>query len=617
MTLRIGGFTSKLTEFFKERQNENVDNSNASSSLFDLVKNGETSSMSVDDLLSMDVKNGQFVTGDKNSKNVESNQNDLTSIINSYLKEEEVIKALDKDNSGNLSKNELTSFLNTIKGNDKNLEDISISDIYEASKQIDEGKFELEDDLEVEKESEASENKETKETEGTKSSENGSTESASGNGSNGGGGTGGVGGSGIGGSINGSQYDLQAEGNYKGMEEPELNSKMSDAENGIKEGQEALNAVLNGTNEAVAQAKQNIDDAYNSYQEELKVLNETMAKELDEIKKAADEKEQQLNEKKMEVCEQNNTVNECKSNYESAVSTRQSLESTLSSLQSALSGAEEEDKDAIEAQIASVEAQLEAAKAKEEETKTKLDEAKTKLETLKQQQTTLQTEKTTIDQQEMAKNQEIAMEYPQLAEKQTAYNEAKTAYDSVKATEESEANKLIDHNQNIKNNIQAEFTRRDNEDKEKENTTSIKGAYDEDLGQKIAEFAKNTLGSTGLCLAGVHNTLTKALGIKGLSLPFGSAYMAADFLRGDKEGYESVAQHFKEVKMPLDSNLPVGSIIVWDKGGNSSVSNLGKQHGHISIYLGTDANGNLKESSDHIGNVNTNRGTKYTVFIPV
>lgn len=616
MTLRIGGFTSRLTEFFKERLDGNTENTGTSASLFDLVKSGETSSMSVDDLLSMEIKDGNFVKSNKTDEDG-NDKSDLTSILNSYLKEEEVIKALDTDKSGNLSKNELTSFLNTIKGNDKNLEDISVSDIYEASKQINGGKFEITEDTEIKEDSETAENNETKEAEGAETAGSEEAQSAQNGGSNGGGSTGGVSGGGLSGNANGSQFALQAEGNYESMTEEQLNAEMSDADAGLQEGQEALNAVFNGTNEAVAQAQQNIDNAYNSYQEELKVLNETMAKELDEIKRAADEKEQQLNTKKMEVAEQNNTVNECQSNYESAVSTRQSLESTLSSLQSALSGAEEEEAAAIEAQIAAVEAQLEAAKAKEQETKTKLDEAKTKLETLKQQQTTLETEKTNIDQQETAKNQEIAMEYPQLAEKQTAYNEAKTAYDSVKAAEESEANKLIDHNQKIKNNVQAELTTRKNEDKEKENTTSIKGAYDEALGQKIAEFAKNTLGSTGLCLAGVHNTITKALGIKGLSLPFGSAYMAADFLRGDKEGYESVAQHFKEVKMPLDSNLPVGSIIVWDKGGNSSVSAAGKQHGHISVYLGTDANGNLKESSDHIQNMNTNRGVEYTVFIPV
>ena len=614
MTLRISGFTSKITEFFKDIQDKDVKKTDGSASLFDLVKSGDESSMSVDDLLSMDVKDGNFVSSDKKGKDG-NDKTDLTSVINNYLKEEEVIKALDTDNSGNLSKNELTSFLNTIKGNDKNLEDISISDIYEASKQIDKGEFELAEGTEEAGEETAAgeETKEGGNTEETKGSESAQESS---NGSNGGT-TGGMNGGTLGGSINGSQFDLQAEGNYASMTEAELNSEMSDAETGIKEGQEALNAVLNGTNEAVAQAQQNIDNAYNSYQEELKLLNETMAKELDEIKKAADEKEQQLNTKKMQVSEQNTKVNECKANYESAVATRQSLEATLASLQSAASSADEEEAAAIEAQIAAVEAQLEAAKQKEQETKQKLEEAKTKLEQYKQEQTNLETEKTTIDQQEMAKNQEIAMEYPQLAEKQTAYNDAKNAYNSVKASEESEANKLIDHNQSIKNNVQTELTTRKNKETEKENTTSLKGAYDEDLGQKIAEFAKNTLGSTGLCLAGVHNTLTKALGIKGLSLPFGSAYMAADFLRGDKEGYESVAQHFKEVKMPLDSNLPVGSIIVWDKGGNSSVSAAGKQHGHISVYLGTDANGNLKESSDHIQNMNTNRGVEYTVFIPV
>lgn len=613
MTLRIGGFTSRLTEFFKERQNENIDNTNASSSLFDLVKSGETSSMSVDDLLSMDVQDGQFVIADKSSKNEDRNKTDLTSVINNYLKEEEVIKALDTDKSGTLSKNELTSFLNTIKGNDKNLEDISISDIYEASKQIDEGKFELNDDAQVEEEAGAEESEETKEAESSETAASEESQSASNGGSNGGGSTGGVNGSGLGGTVNGSQFDLQAEGNYEGMTEPQLNSEKTDAEKGIQEGQEALSAVLNGTNEAVAQAQQNIDDAYNSYQEELKVLNETMAKELDEIKKAADEKEQQLNTKKMEVAEQNNTVNECQSNYDSAVSTRQSLESTLSSLQSALSGAEEEDKAAIEAQIASVEAQLEAAKAKEQETKTKLDEAKTKLETLKQQQTTLQTEKTTIDQQETAKNQEIAMEYPQLAEKQTAYNEAKTAYNSVKIAEENEANKLIEHNQNIKNNVQAEFTRRNNEDKEKENTTSIKGDYDEEEGLSLVETAKKMLAkygsTTGWCATGVSRTMAMHYNIQ----------MGGHGYQWDSNMDKLVDQGmFKEVTSDYKSSndlssLPAGAVVCWEGTGGSEG---GAKYGHVTI-----ADGKGGEISDHYQkNIYKSVGggtTQYRVYIPV
>ena len=619
MSMRIGGFTSKLVELFKEKDGDtrNIGTDN-SSSIFDFFKGTQSnaSSMNVDDLLNMNVKDGKLVSSQKTNGGSEE---DLTKIINDYLDQENVIKALDSDKSGNLSKSELNAFFNTIKGNDKNLEDVSLSDVYEAAEQIENNKFELKGENKENTGAESADETKAGETEGASESEQTGEESGSTSNSGNVGNSGGLNAGGLnnGNNIGNTQLNLAAEGNYKNMTEEELNAELTDAQAGIQEGQNNLNAVLNGTNPAVASAKQNEETAYTNYQNELKTLNEDMARELDEIKMAADEKEQQVDSKKMEVSEQESTVSERQSNYDNAVSTRESLEATLASLQSAASSADEEEAAAIQAQIAAVQAQVEAAKQKEQEAKTQLDEAKTRLEELKQEQTNLEQEKTNLDQQETAKNQEIAMKYPEIQTLQQSYTDAKSNYNSVKAAEEKTANELIKHNESIRNNVQAELTTRKNEETKKENTTSLKGMYNEELGKRIADFAKNTLGSTGLCLAGVHNTLLKALGVDGFSLPFGSAYLATDYFRGEKEGYESIAQHFKEVEMPLNSDLPVGSVIIWDKGGNSSVSKLGKQHGHISIYLGTDENGNLKESSDHIGNVNTNRGTKYTVFIPV
>ena len=607
MSMRIGGFTLEFLELFKEKDGESKGiDAKDSKALFDFNKE-EAASMNVDDLLNMNVKDGKLV--DTQNKNGGSEQ-ELTKIINEYLDEESVIKALDSDKSGNLSKQELNKFFNTIKGNDKNLEDVSLSDVYEAAKQIENNEFELSEEEAAEDTEDAT--TETEETAGSESANEAGNTSNSGN-------AGGTNGGSTGGGLNNANgisntgLTLDAEGNYKNMTEEELNAELTDAEAGIQKGQQDLSAVLNGTNTEVAAAKENEDAAYENYQNELKTLNEDMAKELDEIKTAADEKEQQVNTKKSEVSSQESKVSECQTNYDNAVSTRQSLESTLASLQSAASSADEEEQAAIQAQIAAVQAQVEAAKQKENQAKTQLDEAKTKLEQLKQEQSTLEQEKTTLDQQETAKNQEIAAKYPEIQTLQQSYTDAQSKYDSVKATEEKNANELIKHNESIKNNVQTELTARENKEKHKENTSSIKGMYDEEEGLSLVETAKKMLAkygsTTGWCATGVSRTMSMHYDIQ----------MGGHGFQWDSNMDQLVDKGmFREVTSDYAtsdelSSLPAGAVVCWEATGGSSG---GAKYGHVTI-----ADGNGGEISDHhqksIYKSVGGRSDQYRVYVPV
>lgn len=603
---KVSGLKSLFTEFIKSKFSETRNDKENSSSIFDINRSSNKEvSISIDDILNMDFSNGQLINENNNDEFEEEDnesKNEIVKLINEYLSDDDVISKLDSDGDGELSKSELDTFLNKIKGNDKNGNNISIEDLYEASSQIGNDDFEY-SKIEGQKEEKTEKNAET-----TGSGEGGSQNISSG------GGISGANGSGAStmASSSAGLGSVEVANSYENMTIDELNNEMSDAENGIKEGQNALNEVLNGT--ALADFQQAVDDAYQEYQNQLELVNVDMAAQLDELTKNEQAKQKEQDSKKLEISNQKSLISDLTSQHDSAVQTVQSLESTLSSLQSALSGAEEEEQAAIEAQIASVQAQLDAAKAEEQRLQAKLDEAKNKLSNeLEPQLTQIETELADIQTQTTDLEQQIAMQYPEILNSQMKYNEAKTALSTEKTQKEQEANSYIEKNENIKRNVQAELTTRENKDKEKENTTSIKNMYDEEMGKNIADAASVTRGTTGLCLAGVSDSLHKIFGGERLAM-LGSAYKAAEALRGNVEGYEELASNFREVEVSESelSSLPAGAVVVWNKGGNSSVSQLGKEHGHISISLG-----NGKESSDHIQNQITGRGTDFTVFMPV
>ena len=213
----------------------------------------------------------------------------------------------------------------------------------------------------------------------------------------------------------------------------------------------------------------------------------------------------------------------------------------------------------------------------------------------------------------MAKNQEIVAAYPELTEKQMAYSSAKSEYDTVKAQEEQKANALISNNQNIKNSVQAELTSRANKENEKENTSSIKGMYDEEEGLSLVETAKKMLAkygsTTGWCATGVSRTMLMHFGIQ----------MGGHGYQWDSNMDQLVDQGmFREVTSEYASadelsNLPAGAVVCWEATGGSSG---GAKYGHVTI-----ADGNGGEISDHyqknIYKSVGGRSDQYRIYVPV
>ena len=71
----------------------------------------------------------------------EDEENPLVQIFNDLLEDEDFFNAIDKDNSKEISKEEMANFLDLIKNMDENAEDISLEDLLNSAMAISEGKL--------------------------------------------------------------------------------------------------------------------------------------------------------------------------------------------------------------------------------------------------------------------------------------------------------------------------------------------------------------------------------------------------------------------------------------------------------------------------------------------
>lgn len=574
--------------------------------------------MSINDILNMEIVNGQLtlpensktaadktdLTGDAfivntDETNIGEQEILISGILNDLLSEDTIKSLIDTDSNSEISNDEINIFMNAISILDGDKSDISLDDIFGAIEGIKNNTFSLTPDNTTEIPQEQAVQAEQSVPESTSGSNN-------------------TGGSYSPGSTYnpGNNTNTAAEETNKnpleGMSLEELNEELSKTQGGLAEKKETLNNALTGSTPELQALKGQEEEAYKAYKEQLSLVNEEMAEKLDDIESRLTDAEDNLKAKEQEIWEQEGVVNDSKTAYDNAVSKRENLQSLVSSLENTdTSKMSAEDKAAFETKLSNARTQLEAAKEEEKNTEKALQDAQDKLETLNSDYESLETVLGDIQQEKTDFEAEIKEQYPQIQEYMDAYNKAKTDYTTEKNNAIDKARTAVNDSETYINALKTEITKTENEEDKKEFSAGPESLYNEEAGAKLAQAALNTRGTTGWCLAGVNDTLAK---VYGQRLSFNSAYQAAAALKGEVSGYEELASKFVEVEVPEDKlvNLPAGAIIVWDKGGNSSVSSLGQEHGHISIALGDG-----RESSDHIQNQTTNRGTDYWVFYPV
>jgi hypothetical protein len=649
-TALIQGFCSYLEDLNQISDKDyNIQNAKASIFMYsnefksylanELKTDVKIESMSVNDILKMDIVNGKLVEGEdipstddnipsdeqqeqpsvpENPDNEEyiqptdgsqDNNVQVTDIINNFLENDEVKGVVDDDGDGNISQEEMTAFIDKVNSFDNDSTNFSVDDLMAAAQAIQDGTFDS--GTSIEKPSDETEKIEP--TEGTETIEKPDTgtekvpeqDKSEGKKSH---------------SSHSSDNDYSSENNgddvkeksLDNMTKEELNAELTKAESTLDEKQQNLSAIIDGTSSEIKALEDSAEEAYKTYHDELAKVDEDMAKQLDTYKDDVSKKEQEISKKEQDISKQEIVVSDCENSYNNAVSNRENLESILTGLKDAKSTAAEDQVADINDKISQVEAQLADAKEAESTAKDKWDEEKANLETLNKEKDELKTGENGLDElnkQLSDYEAEIAAKYPQIDTYKQAWDEAKNLAATSKETAAAKAKEDVAKAQEEVNKVKTAIQNYDNKENEKTYSADPKNLYDAELGAQLAQIANNTDGTIGYCLRGVAKSVKKFLGERTELSNLGSAYMAANALRNDPV----LSQHFKEVEVDRSelSSLPAGAIVVWDRGAPNA-SAAGKKHGHISIALG-----NGKESSDHIQNQMTNRQSQFWVFYPV
>ena len=567
---------------------------------------------SYNDIMSLEVVDGKLVSKEELEEEQETDQttqetqeekddNLIIDILNNILEDENVISALDTDGNKALDEQEIFKFLSEISLNDNNSENLSLDDVFAGVEKIE--KPQKKEETVTLEENNIEETKQENTPSKASASYSGGGSSYSGGGSS------------------YSSYSATAkqetqEKTLDNMTKDELNSELETAQNDLSQKQDSLNNIVNGNDTKVVQMEEDVQEKYDIYQEELEKVDVDLANEVNELKTNIDSQQQAINEQEHEIINLESSEKEAQTNYQNAQSTRQTLENTLSQLEAQdTSNMENDELSSHNAKISEVKSQIESAKQKEEEAQKSLEKIQKDLETTKETKEKLQVELDGLNEEMALLEAEILEKQPELKEYLDNYNSAKENAQSYKQNAIESTRSSIKDSQNYISEIQNAINNCDNKELEKEYSPDPKNQYDAEVGQALAENALTTRGTTGYCLAGVSDTMLETFGVNFGNM--GSAYLAAEALRGNTPGYEELASHFVEVKVNRSelANLPAGAVVVWNNnanGGGSNVSDAGKKHGHISISLGDG-----RESSDHIQDQQVNRDAEYTVFYPV
>ena len=569
---------------------------------------GDISSMNINDLLELEVKDGQFVIPDETTEETEAEEtplsatpedgteketDDVAGLLNNIFANEEFKTALDANQDGELSKEEISDFLKAISNVDGNADDISLEDIAGAVQGIAEGKKLSE----IKAESETTAPETTSETPQITPTSSSSGSSSSGS------------------NYNPTSNDSPKEKTLDNMTSSELNAELGNAKSKLSENQNALSQAIDGTSSTLKGLKDNIDTKYEEYQTALKEKDEGLAQQVDTLKTAIDQKQSEIDENDKAIASQESTVSSAENAYNNAVSTRETLEAQKSELQSAdTSNMTEDQKASIAEKLTAIEEKITEAKNNEDDAKTKWDEAKEKLQELKDKKDELTNGENGLtklqDQMTELENQ-ITEKYPEMQEYIKAYNDAKTEYATAQTKEISAAQKSVNESQEYVNKVQTAITNLNNEDLKKEFSA---GTYNAQEGDRLVETARAMLAkygsSTGLCATGVSRTFKMAY---GLDLHGNGCDWDSNMDRLVQQGM------FTEVTSDYPSagdlsSLPAGAVVCWEATGGHSGG--GAQYGHVTI-----ADGHGGEISDHYReNIYTSvggRSDQYRIFIPV
>lgn len=397
----------------------------------------------------------------------------LTEILNNIFQDQAVISSLDTNESGDFDKNEIAIFLNDINQLDGDLNNLSINDVLVGIEELKE-KVDLPTDIE-------SGNEETFEAEEMAPSQNiqdspNSTSNSSDNFSSG---------STRNDSSSSSNGDKTVqEKSLDNMTREELNSELTTAKGELTEKQDILSSILNGSEENIQAMTEDMQNMYDAYLSELKTVDEDMAMQVDSLKVNIDDQEKLIDSKDQEIANQENIVAESENAYNNAVSNTQQLKASLSTLQSTDTSNMDDSKIAeLNSKIAELQSKITESEQAEAEAEQTLNDAKDRLNTLNTERESYKTELDNLNQQMTELEANIVEAYPQVQESLNAYKETKQLRDSYKAEATSAIKSEINTAQNYVNEVNTAINNLNNEETSKEYSVSTLPVTDEELAE--------------------------------------------------------------------------------------------------------------------------------------
>jgi len=582
-------------------------------------------SISINDLLDMEYTDGKLVKKSEKSASeedkthvdnqfvnlntpelqsnseIQQNEDDATILdfLNTFMEDEGFKNAIDYDKDETITKEEINSFLNGIKGLDKDDSSISLDDILAVSKSIQDGTYNPLNPNEAlnQEQSQTIQNNSDNLNINSPSSLKGTSSSK---------GSGGTRHSSYeaGDVAENSDNPKDNSANLLNMSEQQLQTELTNANNTLNTKQNELSEIMSGTNSEITTKQGEVDSLYQAYLDEANRKNPELAQIIQEV--TAKEQEVTTAELKVSSCENNVSICEnAKANADSILLNLQTKKSELEGKQGS-SNITEEQKASISSKLESIKAEIIQAETKQKEAKEALDTANAEKTQAIEEKTQKESElaqlnikKTELETNELQSN-------PTLQQAKEAYEKAKAELDSTKnqlaETKKSEITQAVNYVNEVQNAIKTNKTQADN------TNFSPEPEYNFEFGRELAAAARKMaegMGSVGYCLRGVAKTLKKFFNGKTALSSLSSAYMSAEKLENDpmlKKCFTKV-----DVKKEDLTSLPAGCIVVWQRGGPTEG---GKKHGHIAITLG-----NGKEASDHVQK-QVVRDCAYSVYYP-
>lgn len=531
----------------------------------------------LDNIMNTDFLNNQ--TDKTENPSNDENTGFIVGLIDNLLKSDSFKKEIDINEDGTVDQDELNNLFKFISKNDENAENISIYDITKGINDIKQGEYKKYNnensnidlgDIDI------PENNQNIESGNNIS--NGMINSnpvSSGSNSS----TGEIS------SIKDSSSGNNSSGGTVSlafMDEEQLNKELEKRESKVEEKQNALDAIYNGTDNTIAYWQGIVDNAYETYLQQLEnyKINEELKQQVTKTIEDINKKEGEIDKQDQLISQQETTVSNAQTDYDNAVSTRESLEASLSALEGK-KGATEEEQAAIDSQIQALRGEVEAAKAAEEAALNALNNAENQLVNLENQKTSLQNDLDILNKNKASIESQIIDVEPQMQNAINNYNTQKAAFNEQKTISINNAKSEINEAQNEVNEIKTVIN-------DNKNRNSRIEYSDNFLGKDIIQYALQFLGyneadtSADIFLEKWHSSSSQtgwcAAFVSYVYEHMKSADQIPQWYQDIENQYWQVNVHSaaKEAGAIIDSSeAKMGDIVLYDYNGDGTMQHIG------------------------------------------